>query len=71
MSAPGRETARTAISLLLLARSDPDAVDELLGTLPPGELLDLARWLGLVLSARCGWDSELLSKWRLREELVS
>jgi hypothetical protein len=71
VSAPEREAARTAISLLLLARSDPDAVDELLGTLPPDELLDLGRWLTLVLSARCGWSTETMAIWRLNQELVS
>jgi hypothetical protein len=71
VSVSEREAARTAVVLLLLARSDPDAVDELLGTLPPGELLDLARWLSLVLSARCGWSTGLMREWRMREELVS
>jgi hypothetical protein len=71
VSVSEREAARTAVALLLLARSDPDAVDELLGTLPPDELLDLGRWLTLVLSARCGWSTETMAIWRLNQELVS
>jgi hypothetical protein len=71
VSVPDRETTRTGIALLLLARTDPSAVDELLATLPAGELLDLGRWLALVLSDRCGWSTETMQGWRLREELVS
>jgi hypothetical protein len=70
MSGSERETARTAIALLLLARSDPSAVDELLSGLPPDELLDLGRWLSRVLSARCGWSTEVMAAWRYHEELT-
>jgi len=71
VSVPDRKAGRTAVALLLLARSDPSAVDELLKTLGTDELLDLGRWLTLVLSARCGWGIEAMAAWRLREELVS
>ena len=66
-----RETSRTAIALLLLARSDPSAVDELLVSLSADELRDLGRWLSLALAARCGWPTELMAAWRLKQELVS
>jgi hypothetical protein len=71
VSAPDPKVGRTAVALLLLARSDPDAVDELLAALPPGELLDVGRWLTLVLSGRCGWSTETMATWRLKQELVS
>ena len=69
MSGPAREADKTAVALLLLSRTDPAAVDELLGALSVDELLDVGRWLSRVLSARCGWSSEAMQEWRLREEL--
>jgi hypothetical protein len=71
VSVPERETAQTAIALLLLARSDPSAVDELLVSLSADELRDLGRWLSRVLSARCSWSTETMAMWRLNQELVS
>ncbi len=71
MSVPSREAGKTAVALLLLARSDQAAVDELLGTLSADELRDLGHWLALVLSGRCGWSDAVLQEWRLREELVT
>jgi hypothetical protein len=71
MSVPEQETMRTAVALLLLARSDPSAVDELLVGLSADELRDLGRWLTQVLSARCGWSTETMAMWRLNQELVS
>jgi hypothetical protein len=71
VSVPSREAGKTAVALLLLARTDQAAVDELLGTLSADELLDLGRWLTLVLSDRCGWATETMQGWRLREELAS
>jgi hypothetical protein len=69
VSAPVPKVGRTAISLLLLARADPTAVDELLATLPAEELLDLSRFLTLALSRHCDWPTETMAAWRYREEL--
>jgi hypothetical protein len=69
VNAPAPNADKTAVALLLLSRTDPAAVDELLGGLSVDELLDVGRWLSRVLSARCGWSSETMTAWRLREEL--
>lgn len=71
MNGPAPKASRTAVALLLLARTDSSAVDELLGGLPTDELCALGHWLTLVLSDRCGWSTEAMQEWRLREELMA